>query len=108
DGLYDGNPKTSSKAELIVEVNRSNYIRVLKGLKPTSDDVTGGMRGKVLQALRLAKNGCESYIFISRNRETWEACSGDLHPLGQDSSHGEKRVNKISLLLDLRDQIRHL
>ncbi len=63
DGLYDGNPKTSSKAELIVEVNRSNYIRVLKGLKPTSDDVTGGMRGKVLQALRLAKHGCESYIF---------------------------------------------
>ncbi len=54
---------TSSKAELIVEVNRSNYIRVLKGLKPTSDDVTGGMRGKVLQALRLAKHGCESYIF---------------------------------------------
>jgi len=63
DGLYDGNPKTSSKAELIVEVNRSNYIRVLKGLKPTSDDVTGGMRGKVLQALRLAKHGCESCIF---------------------------------------------
>ena len=63
EGLYDGNPKTSSKAELIVEVNRSNYIRVLKGLKPTSDDVTGGMRGKVLQALRLAKHGCESYIF---------------------------------------------
>ena len=63
DGLYNGNPKSSSKAELIVEVNRSNYIRVLKGLKPTSDDVTGGMRGKVLQALRLAKQGCESYIF---------------------------------------------
>src|SRR5439155_23304415 len=29
--LYDGNPKTSSKSELIVEVNRSNYIRLLKG-----------------------------------------------------------------------------
>ena|SRR2546425_1987551 len=63
DGLYDGNPKSSSKAELIVEVNRGNYVQVLKGLKPTSGDVTGGMRGKALEALRLAKHGCESYIF---------------------------------------------
>ena len=63
DGLYNENPKSSSKAELIVEVNRRNYIQVLKGLKPTNDDVTGGMRGKALEALRLAKHGCESYIF---------------------------------------------
>jgi len=61
--LYNENPKSSSKAELIVEVNRRNYIQVLKGLKPTNDDVTGGMRGKALEALRLAKHGCESYVF---------------------------------------------
>lgn len=63
DGLYDGNPKTSSKAELIGEVDRSNYSQVLKRLRPNSSDVTGGMRGKALEALRLAKHGCESYIF---------------------------------------------
>jgi isopentenyl phosphate kinase len=63
DGLYDGNPKTSSKAELIVEVDRSNYLRVLKRLKVGRGDVTGGMRGKALEALRLAKRGYESYIF---------------------------------------------
>ncbi|SRR5712692_192159 len=63
DGLYDGNPKTSSKAEIIAEVNRSNYTRVLKGLKPSKGDVTGGMRGKALEALWLAKHGCESYVF---------------------------------------------
>ena len=63
DGLYDGNPKSSSKAELIAEIDRSNYIQVLKGLNPTSDDVTGGMRGKALEAIRLAKHGCESYVF---------------------------------------------
>ena len=63
DGLYDGNPKSSSKAELIVEVNRDNYLQVLKGLKPTTGDVTGGMRGKALEALRLAKHGYECYIF---------------------------------------------
>lgn len=63
DGLYNGNPKTSSKAELITEVDRSNYSRVLKGLKPSRGDVTGGMLGKTLEALRLAKHGVESYIF---------------------------------------------
>jgi isopentenyl phosphate kinase len=63
DGLYDGNPKTSSKAKLFVEVNRSNYTRVLKGLKPSEGDVTGGMRGKALEALWLAKHGRESYVF---------------------------------------------
>src|SRR5256886_7124971 len=63
DGLYDGNPMISSKAELIAEVNRGNYARVLKGLKPSKGDVTGGMRGKALEALWLAKHGCESYVF---------------------------------------------
>jgi isopentenyl phosphate kinase len=63
DGLYDGNPKTSSKAEIIAEVNRRNYTRVLKRLKPSKGDVTGGMRGKALEALWLAKHGCESYVF---------------------------------------------
>ncbi len=63
DGLYGENPKTSSTAHLIDKVDRSNYSKVLKGLKPSSGDVTGGMRGKALEALRLAKNGVESYIF---------------------------------------------
>src|SRR6266849_2709911 len=63
DGLYEGNPKTSSKARLVSEVNRGNYSVLLKGLRNTSGDVTGGMRGKALEALRLAKHGCECYIF---------------------------------------------
>src|SRR6266478_834478 len=63
DGLYDGNPKTSSKAKVVSEVNSGNYSELLKGLRNTSGDVTGGMRGKALEALRLAKHGCECYIF---------------------------------------------
>ena len=63
DGLYNSNPKTSSKAKLIGRVDRSNYSEVFRGLKPSSGDVTGGMRGKTLEALSLAKHGCESYIF---------------------------------------------
>lgn len=63
DGLYDGNPKMASKAKLIAQVDRSNYLEVFKALKPSGSDVTGGMRGKALEALRLARHGCESYVF---------------------------------------------
>jgi isopentenyl phosphate kinase len=63
DGLYHGDPKTSSRAELVVEVNRRNYAKVLKGLRPSRGDVTGGMLGKAMEALRLARHGCECYIF---------------------------------------------
>lgn len=86
EGLFDGNPKTSSKAELIPEVTRSNYSRVLKGLKPSNGDVTGGMRGKALEALRLAKHGCECYIFNLTE-------SGNLRSLlGGSSSVGTRFV----------------
>ena len=63
DGIYDTNPKTTSRARLIREVDRSNYAHVLKKLRTSSGDVTGGMRGKVQQAMRLARHGVESHIF---------------------------------------------
>jgi len=79
NGLYDGNPRTSSNAELIGKVNRGNYARVLKGLKPSKGDVTGGMRGKALEAIWLAKRGSESYIFNLTK-------SGNLRSLLEGSS----------------------
>ena len=86
DGLYDGNPKISSKVELISEVDRNNYSRVLRGLKPSRGDVTGGMRGKANEALTLAKHGCESHIFNLTK-------SGNLRSLlGGSSSIGTRFV----------------
>src|SRR5256712_13874859 len=79
NGLYDGNPRTSSNAELIGKVNRGNYARVLKGLKPSKSDVTGGMRGKALEAIWLGKRGCESFIFDLTK-------SGNLRSLLEGSS----------------------
>ncbi len=82
DGLYDGNLMTSSKAELIAEVNRGNYARVLKGLKPSKSDVTGGMRGKALEALWLAKHGCESYVFNLTKSENLRSLLGGSSSIG--------------------------
>jgi isopentenyl phosphate kinase len=59
EGVYP-----NSKASTIVrEVARTNCSDLLKGIRESSFDATGGMRGKVVEALRLARRGVESYIF---------------------------------------------
>jgi isopentenyl phosphate kinase len=59
DGVYDD---TASKM-VIREVNKTNYTRILKRVGRADTDATGGMRGKVIEALWLARLGVESYIF---------------------------------------------
>lgn len=64
DGVYTENPKTSERAELVKTVTRENYGLVLKDLRKSSfEDASGGMFGKVVEAIHLAKRGCECYIF---------------------------------------------
>jgi isopentenyl phosphate kinase len=63
DGVYSQNPKTFPSATLISEVTSENFRSVLEASRGPSGDATGGMAEKVRQALQLAKNGCECYIF---------------------------------------------
>ncbi|HEV2118761.1 MAG TPA: isopentenyl phosphate kinase [Candidatus Bathyarchaeia archaeon] len=63
DGVYSKNPRTFSGATIISEVTSGNFRLVLNASRTSSGDATGGMREKVVQALRLAKSGCECYIF---------------------------------------------
>ena len=68
DGVYSENPKTFPNATLIPEVTSENFRLVLDASRGPSGDATGGMGEKVRQALRLAKNGCECYIFNLREK----------------------------------------
>jgi isopentenyl phosphate kinase len=63
DGVYSQNPKTFPSATPISEVTSDNFRSVLEASQGASGDATGGMAEKVRQALELAKNGCECYIF---------------------------------------------
>jgi isopentenyl phosphate kinase len=67
DGVYSENPKTLPNATLIPEVNAENFRSVL-ALRGPSDDATGGMGAKVREAIQIAKNGCECYIFNLREK----------------------------------------
>jgi isopentenyl phosphate kinase len=59
DGVYS---ETVGRI-MIREVSKSNHASELGGLKRSTSDATGGMPGKVDEALRLARLGVESYIF---------------------------------------------
>ena len=63
DGVFSRNPKTFPYATLIPEVTRKNSRFALKASRGPSGDATGGMGGKVGEALALARNGCETHIF---------------------------------------------
>ncbi|MBO0888551.1 hypothetical protein J2P12_05560, partial [Candidatus Bathyarchaeota archaeon] len=63
DGVFPSDLKQSKGSTVIREVTEANHASVLKALKISTDDATGGMRGKVNEALRLAKFGVESHIF---------------------------------------------
>lgn len=64
DGVFTKNPKRHRQAEMIPEVRRTNYKQVLRGLKESSgSDVSGGMHGKVLEAVNVARRGCQASIF---------------------------------------------
>jgi isopentenyl phosphate kinase len=70
DGVYSQNPKTFPSAMLITEVTSKNFRSVLNASRGPSGDATGGMGEKVRQALQMAKNGCECYIFNLRERNS--------------------------------------
>jgi isopentenyl phosphate kinase len=59
DGVYHDIPSKT----VIREVNKTNHANILKRVGQADGDATGGMRGKVIEALRLARLGVESYIF---------------------------------------------
>jgi isopentenyl phosphate kinase len=78
DGVYSQNPKTFPSATLISEVTSENYRSVLQASRGPSGDATGGMAGKVNQALQLGKNGCECYIFNLKEKNALrEILEGD-------------------------------
>jgi isopentenyl phosphate kinase len=68
DGVYSANPKRFQNATLIPEVTSENFRAAMDASRTPSGDATGGMGEKVRQALRLAKNGCECYIFNLREK----------------------------------------
>ncbi len=69
DGIYSRSPKVSKEAELITEITSSNASSLIRNLaREPSKDATGGMLGKAIEALQIARRGRESIIFNLKKR----------------------------------------
>lgn len=62
----DGVRKNEHRGTIVREVTKENHQTILKGIRDSRTDATGGMHGKVSEAIRLASVGVESYIFNLR------------------------------------------
>src|SRR5579864_632664 len=63
DGIFDN----MYGRKIVKEVRKDNHKDVLNGVKHSTTDATGGMRGKAVEAVRLARLGVESYVFNLNN-----------------------------------------
>lgn len=62
DGIYDKDPKKFKDAELIKEINKENSGGVMSKLEGTPGDVTGGIKGKILELINLADEDIKSIV----------------------------------------------
>jgi len=67
DGVFSEDPRNSGNARLVKMVSEKNAQSVFRGIESArSSDATGGMSGKVREAIRLAQHGVESRVFNLR------------------------------------------
>jgi isopentenyl phosphate kinase len=68
EGIFSADPKADKKAELIKEINQSNYEGIIKHLAGSkAADVTGGMKQKYLELVDAAKAGIICQITNLKN-----------------------------------------
>ncbi len=63
DGVFDSNPKLNSKAQLVKSLKPSSAAGLVsKATSGTIPDVTGGMAGKIREAIPAARHGIAVYF----------------------------------------------
>jgi len=63
EGIFTTNPKKDKAAELINNINRENYEKIVGNLNGSlATDVTGGMKQKYLELIEAAKTGIVCHI----------------------------------------------
>ena len=69
DGVFKDDPKSARQSERISIVDKNNARQILTRLrKDASRDVTGGIYGKVREALALSRKGHTCFIFNLRKK----------------------------------------
>jgi isopentenyl phosphate kinase len=69
DGIFDANPRLDPQARILRELTTSSALRVARRARvSTAPDVTGGMAGKIVEAVAAASKGIPVYfINLTKN-----------------------------------------
>ncbi len=80
-GIFTDDPKINRDAELIPEINAENVKNVLQKVSGSNNvDVTGGMKGKLLEIMEILK-GNDILIFdITKKGNLYNALTGNVIP----------------------------
>ena len=70
DGIYDANPKLNPNANLMEVLTAATAVRLLsKATVDTLPDVTGGMAGKIREAIAATRQGIPTYfVNLTKNQ----------------------------------------
>ncbi|MCW1309313.1 MAG: isopentenyl phosphate kinase [Candidatus Parvarchaeota archaeon] len=70
DGVFTSDPKINPDAKLIEKITPKNFKSIEKGIRGSMKiDVTGGMRRKIEELLKLSEIGIESLIVNARKKD---------------------------------------
>ncbi|MBI4059282.1 hypothetical protein HY404_03530 [Candidatus Microgenomates bacterium] len=69
DGVFTQDPNLNSNAQLIPEINKKNFLQVIKGTSGSASviDIGGGMKGK-LEEIHTLSPGIETWIINGNKR----------------------------------------
>jgi len=83
-GVFDSDPKINKKAKLIKKINSKNFEKILlKATGSRSTDVTGGMKGKLLQLRKMPK-GTKTIIFDLTEKDNLLKLLTGKHGIGTE------------------------
>jgi isopentenyl phosphate kinase len=79
DGIFDANPRLHRQARILRELTTSSALRVARRARvSTAPDVTGGMAGKIVEAVAAASKGIPVYfINLTKNDRLVKVAFGE-------------------------------
>jgi isopentenyl phosphate kinase len=82
DGIFDSNPKLNPRARLLSDLTVTSAARFAsKARGSTAPDVTGGMAGKIREAVAVASRGIPVYFVNLTKNERLKAAALDRQVL---------------------------
>ncbi|MHA1238535.1 MAG: isopentenyl phosphate kinase [Candidatus Odinarchaeia archaeon] len=87
DGVYTDDPKVNPNAQLVKEITPENFKNILGSMSENENkknvvDVTGGMKTKILELIKIAKQGSHIMIINGKKEDNLKKAISNLEAPG--------------------------